>query len=246
MDFLNDKNNEEKPSLETFRTYKTDINNSTVDIHSFQYINPTIESYIQTLYVVATDAEGSLIGRMHGVYINREAIKLASAGPWNNSSLVSHSIFSSSCIIDVFDDCGKLRPEYDGQNNGEKAGSGKWSTELDDGNIFVVRWVLIKPDYWSSGLSYEMFKILRARAGELGTGKGYKFGLVQFMPIRRIGLQCDSRKQRLEREAAALKWYRKLGHRKIGKSSIFGFATDEKHPSRVDLTAEEDKKYDLR
>jgi ribosomal protein S18 acetylase RimI-like enzyme len=172
----------------------------------------------------AINPGGRQVGYCDGKIIRRDLIR--SHFRHRMAMLTEHTC---SLALDLFDRYGRLKQEF--MDHPVKRGSGVWSAELDDDDIFLIEHLEIDTQYRRRGLGS---KLVRAMLDEVeGKTLGYT-AIVCPTGLYRLeshGVSAGKKAAGLTNEDISKSFWRSLGFRRIGSSAWFGLSLDKNHPS---------------
>jgi GNAT superfamily N-acetyltransferase len=145
--------------------------------------------------------------------------------------------------LDVFDRHGRLKEEY--LHHPVRRGLGIWQTELSEGNFLIIETVTVLRKARRRGIGRRLVMDMIQKA--VGMDDDVRFVFAYPTCLHR-GEDLEERKGKTKRErfdmadaqkAIAIRFFRKLGFRRIGISHWFAFSIDANHRSR-NISIDED------
>lgn len=139
--------------------------------------------------------------------------------------------------FELFDRFGRLQPCY--KIHPFKKGSGVWGDEVDDGDILLIQYLRVLPQYRRLGVGSKLVRAIL----KLSSKKSEEFVAIAW-PDYLLGAIGNTRITDIASQLIDMRtrFFRGLGFRRIGSSRCFGYSPHLEHPSRG-LAPEED--FDL-
>jgi GNAT superfamily N-acetyltransferase len=197
---------------------------------------PAFNKWMHTI-IVKCRAEDTDIGTGIGRYVRRGFIT-----PNFRRDMDRPCQELSSIAYEIFDRYGRLRQEF--KNHAVLKGTGVFGNELDDGDLFVVEYMFIQPEWRRKGLGTKIMETLTNKACTRGRSPSFTLVIPGWLRTD-VGKRCDGKTEKEKRAIRdiacenAIAFYRSLKFRRIGLSGCFAVPADLTHKAYTLLASED-------
>lgn len=178
------------------------------------------------------------VGKASGLIVQRDRIV-----PSFLEQMERPSTETMNLALDIFDRHGRLKEEY--LHHPVRRGLGIWQTELNEGNFLIIETATVLRKARRQGIGRQLVMDMIQKATGMDDDVRFVFA---YPTCLHRGEDLKERAGKTKRErfdmadaqkAIAIRFFRKLGFRRIGISHWFAFSIDANHRSR-NISIEED------
>ncbi|KAF4153136.1 hypothetical protein CNMCM6069_001157 [Aspergillus lentulus] len=178
------------------------------------------------------------VGKASGLIVQRDRIV-----PSFLEQMERPSTETMNLALDIFDRHGRLKEEY--LHHPVRRGLGIWQTELNEGNFLIIETATVLRKARRQGIGRQLVMDMIQKATGMDDDVRFVFA---YPTCLHRGEDLKERAGKTKRErfdmadaqkAIAIRFFRKLGFRRIGISHWFAFSIDANHRSR-NISIDED------